>query len=295
MWDRPATRRSRRAHQNAWASEPYSVVEASHSTRGTTRLACVTSHGTSLRETRISRRGAGNDTMSPFRFSNSARGWSGSKPRGTRCSMSCEPTVKPARVELPQQRRELSTPPLIDDRLTKARQLGAVHHVLTGSDEELLRTDVHVQRRRSRRPLSTAFDGEVAADVRLVRRLVLGEAHVAVDAEHLGRGKILVPEARLDLLAKLGEERLHRLEPALLVLPAVRGEPVAPLVARERPEEPPVAIGEAFESLEGRALFRHRTLLKRSTICAVAEDVRGPHHLPPFERPGSVTSALAAV
>src|SRR5213078_803441 len=150
--------------------------------------------------------------------------------------------------ELPQDRHERSALTIVDDRLAKARELSGIHHVVAGGDEHLRGAEVYVQRRRGGGPPTRAVDRDVAADVRLVGRLVPGEADVAVDAEDLRLSERMVREKRVDALPDLGEERLHGRQPAVLVLPAVRLEPLAPLIAGEGTEEPSVAVGKAFES-----------------------------------------------
>src|SRR5207244_8123457 len=150
--------------------------------------------------------------------------------------------------ELSQDRHELSAPTVVEHRLAKTRQLSRIHHVVAGGDEHLPGAEVHVQRRRRRRSLPHAVDRNVAADVRLVGRLVLREADIAVDAENLRLCEWMVREERIDALPDLGKEGLHRRQPSVLVLPAVRLEPLAALIAGERTKEAAVAVDERGES-----------------------------------------------
>ena len=69
-----------------------------------------------------------------------------------------------------------------------------------------------------------------------------------MDAEDLGLAERMAWEEAVDAFPDLGQERLHRREPTLFVLPAMRLEPFATLNAGEGAEEPPVAVGEALES-----------------------------------------------
>src|SRR5215475_5954471 len=72
----------------------------SHSTSGAARLVCRTSQSTRPGWTSNARGSSGNVTISPLRFSKSARRCPGSTPRGTRCRTSCDPTENPARFSL---------------------------------------------------------------------------------------------------------------------------------------------------------------------------------------------------
>jgi len=107
---------------------------------------------------RSERAGAGKDTMSPFRRNRSACGCSGSKPRGTRWQLLVRLDRKAGAQERTQQRRQLLAALGVDDRGAETLQLLAVHHVLTGADEELAGTHVDVERRRPARAGSAAGD-----------------------------------------------------------------------------------------------------------------------------------------
>src|SRR5215467_817051 len=79
---------------------------------------------------------------------------------------------------------------------------------------------------------------EPAAGVRLVRRLVLREARVAVDAEHrpLGVSADFRREAR-EPSVELFDELAHRLAHFVLVLGTPCLEPLLVVVRRKLPEE----------------------------------------------------------
>src|SRR5581483_8897066 len=156
---------------------------------------------------------------------------------------------EPGPPELLQDRREPASVRIVEHRGAEACQLSRVHHVLPGGDERLAHGEVQVERRGRRRTAAAAVDRDVTADVRLVRRLVLREPDVAMDAEHL-RGRERMPLVdRVETIADLREARLHRREPAVLVFAAVLLEPVATLVLGEGAEETPCAIREAREAL----------------------------------------------
>src|SRR6185369_5376057 len=60
----------------------------------------------------------------------------------------------------------------VDERRAEAPQLVPVHHVLPRRGEHLVGADVKVERRGGGRTLASAAERNVAADVRLVRRLI---------------------------------------------------------------------------------------------------------------------------
>ena len=123
------------ARRGAFLPKPYSFTAASHSTTGARAPTWRTSQSSRRRDGRRSAGSAGNATMRPLRRSRSARGCSGSKPRGTFCSVSCEPSGtrlgRAARAIAASSRAR----PVVGDRRAEARQLRAVHHVVAGADE----------------------------------------------------------------------------------------------------------------------------------------------------------------
>jgi hypothetical protein len=130
---------------------------------------CVTSQSTSRRCTRSARGGAGEVTISPL-----APQQVGARMVGVAAARHARECLVGAGDEAgagerAHDRFDLRSLTLVDDRRAEAGELASVHHVLARRDEDLAGAHVHVERRRRRRPAPPTIDGDVAADVRLVR------------------------------------------------------------------------------------------------------------------------------
>ena len=95
---------------------------------------------------------------------------------GTFFRTSCEPGSKPARWSLTARRRELGPRRSSSTAARESAELRPVHHVVAGGDESLAATEMHVERCDRTWAAAAAVDADEAADVRLIRRLVLREA-----------------------------------------------------------------------------------------------------------------------
>ena len=93
------------------------------------------------RAERAARRG------SPFMRSSSTRGWSGSKPRGTRFSESRARDLVPLLAQRVDRGRELRPGPVVGDRGAEALELIALQVVVAAADVQALGRELHVVRR----------------------------------------------------------------------------------------------------------------------------------------------------
>src|SRR3546814_1994860 len=87
-----------------------------------------------------------------------------------------------------------------------------------------------------------------SSDLGLVRRLVVGEARVALDAEQraahgLRFGPVVLAD-RVQIRLQVGQQRLEGAAHVRFVVGLVRLEPRALVVARQRAQEPEALVGE---------------------------------------------------
>ena len=114
--------------------------------------------------------------------------------------------------------------------------------------------------------------GNDRRDVRLVRRLVLGEARVAVDAIHRHlRARDELGRERAEIDRQPLHDRGHRLADVRLVVVAVGVEPLAPIVALERAQKPEGFCREVHACAGVRAVLRHH---RRHPLLHLAGEVR---------------------
>ena len=162
------------------------------------------------------------------------QGWAGSlKPRGTRVTLS--PSSVPAEGGpgeglLPGRRPR-------HDPAANGGERGRVRMLICGRPEDAARLHMQIGARRVH--VLRGAVAEVRARVRLVRRLVVREARIAVDAEERHHG----PRVHDDLAAHAGERFLELRDQAQqgvadvpLVARLLRGEP-APVVAGQGAQE----------------------------------------------------------
>src|SRR5688572_18738624 len=150
---------------------------------------------------------------------------------------------------------------IVRDGGPDAIQLRPRRHPETAADETLAGLEMEVEASASFTRFAANFATratvvEPAAGVRLVRRLVLGEADVAIDPEHRA------PDVTADLGGDASEadvhlldQLAHRLPNLVLVFLAVILEPGFAVVALELPEEAKGSTGERH-TMKDAALWR---------------------------------------